>query len=202
MPLALPDGRPRKIEMSKNSAAPFFLFHMKELIHMQTQSIRLRFKPIRIGWCVKHGDMAALKAALELSHTLWGGKYYPVIPVGNTELQAQLVRRFHVDILYPVSECEEVTAFIKQYTYLETPFELRGIFDGEDASHPNYLDIYHPGRHIHERFAGKEMPFTPRLFAWQDDDPLALALLASVGTTPRNRNNTYVSMNSYQSMKK
>lgn len=152
---------------------------------MQTQSIELRFKPIRIGWCVKQGDMAGLKAALELSHTLWGGKYNPVIPVGNTQLQARLVRRFHVDILYPISESDEVNEFVKLYPYLETPYELSRIFDGENPWHPNFLDIYHPVRQIHERFSGKEMSFTPSHLTWQDDDPLALALLASIGNYPQ-----------------
>lgn len=129
--------------------------------------------------------MTGLKTALELSHTLWGGKYNPVIPVGNTELQTHLIRRFHVDILHPVSECDEVNAFIKQYPYLETPFELQGIFDNDAEPDANFLDIYHPVRQIHERFTKGEMQFTPRLLEWQDDDPLAMALLASLGNYPK-----------------
>lgn len=151
---------------------------------MQTKSISLRFKPIRIGWCVKQGDLVGLKTALELSHTLWGGKYNPIIPIGNLELQTLLVRRFHVDILFPISECDEVKAFIEKFTYLKAPFELEGIFDRGERANPNFLDIYHPCRRIHERFSGKEMPFIPRLLAWNADDPLALALLASVGSYP------------------
>jgi hypothetical protein len=151
---------------------------------MQTKSVSLRFKPIRIGWCVKQGDLVGLKSALELSHTLWGGKYNPIIPIGNLELQTSLVRRFHVDILFPISECDEVSGFIEQFTYLKAPFELEGIFDRGERANPNFLDIYHSCRRIHERFSGKEMPFIPRLLAWNVDDPLALALLASVGSYP------------------
>lgn len=40
---------------------------------LSSLSIALRYRPLRIGWCVDLGDMDALRAAMRRSFTLWGG---------------------------------------------------------------------------------------------------------------------------------
>ena len=36
-------------------------------------NLQVRYRPIRIGWCVREGDFEELRKALRLTHTFWGG---------------------------------------------------------------------------------------------------------------------------------
>ena len=67
----------------------------------------MRYRPIRLGFCVQKGNMDELRRALHLTHAFWGGRFNPVIPVGTSEedrrLAMSLVDAFHVDALYPLS---------------------------------------------------------------------------------------------------
>src|SRR5437879_1219842 len=89
---------------------------------MTAISVRLQYRPIRIGWCVRGGDWDDLRTALRLTHTLWGGHYNPLIPVENRPLARQLVELFRVDVLYPAAEHESLSRFIEDFPYLRWPF--------------------------------------------------------------------------------
>jgi hypothetical protein len=84
---------------------------------MNTLSIRVRYRPIRLGFCVQKGNMDELRRALQLSHAFWGGRFNPVIPVGASEedrcLAKSLVEVFQVDALYPLSTAEPLKAFVQ-----------------------------------------------------------------------------------------
>jgi hypothetical protein len=68
---------------------------------MGTLSVKVRFRPIRIGWCVRKGNIEDVRRALRLTYTLWGGRYNPLIPVGDRDEHGrELVEAFRVDALY------------------------------------------------------------------------------------------------------
>ncbi len=48
-----------------------------------TLSVNVTYRPIRIGFCIRQDNIDDYKKALKLTHTLWGGRYNPIIPVGN-----------------------------------------------------------------------------------------------------------------------
>ena len=50
---------------------------------MNTLSVTVRYRPIRIGWCVRIGDFVSLREALKLTFTMWGGYYNPIISVDD-----------------------------------------------------------------------------------------------------------------------
>jgi hypothetical protein len=52
---------------------------------MDTLNLRVRYRPVRFGWCVRNGNLEDYKKALEYTHTLWGGCYNPIIPIENLE---------------------------------------------------------------------------------------------------------------------
>jgi len=155
---------------------------------MNTLSVTVRYRPIRIGWCVRAGDAAALREALKLTFTMWGGCYNPVIPVDDIEFARSLVRLFRVDVLWPVSEDEDIKKFIDRFPHLPNPFLHEELFvpygDGERG--PQLVDIYHPIRRLHdEHFKNNTSPDTTvTIFEWQAEDPLADVLLATFGTVP------------------
>ena len=155
---------------------------------MNTLSVTVRYRPIRIGWCVRVGDSAAMREAMRLTFTMWGGRYNPIIPIDDFEAASSLVRLFRVDVLWPVSEDEVVKEFIKRFPHLPNPFFHDKLFvpysDGERS--PQLLDIYHPIRRLQEEhFKNNPSPdISVTIFEWQTDDPLADVLLATLGAVP------------------
>lgn len=155
---------------------------------MNTLSVTVRYRPIRIGWCMRAGDFAAMREAMRLTFTMWGGRYNPIIPIDDFEIASSLVRLFRVDVLWPVSDDEAVKEFIKRFPYLPNPFFHDELFvphsNGERS--PQLLDIYHPIRRLHvEHFKNNPSPNTTvTIFEWQAEDPLADVLLATFGAVP------------------
>ena len=155
---------------------------------MNTLSLRIKYRPLRIGWCLSVGDFAGLKKALQLTHTMWGGRYNPIIPVDDVDFGSQLVNLFRVDFLFPLSEDQKVTTFIEKFSYLPYPFMRKELFLREHSgkTYATIADIYHPIRRLYEdNFKNNPQPsFHTTLFKWDDDDPLATVFLATFGAFP------------------
>jgi len=47
---------------------------------MNALSVNVQYRPIRIGLCIRENNLQDYDKALRLIHTLWGGRYNPVIP--------------------------------------------------------------------------------------------------------------------------
>ena len=96
---------------------------------MDSLNLRVRYRPIRIGWCVRNGNLEDFKTALEFTHTLWGGRYNPIIPIEKFEFAKQLVRLFKIDVLFPIDDTNELKGFIKQFPYLPWPLIGKSILN-------------------------------------------------------------------------
>ncbi len=155
---------------------------------MNTLSVTVRYRPIRIGWCVSTGGFAALREALKLTFTMWGGRYNPIIPINDFEAASSLVQLFRVDVLWPVTDDEAVKEFIKRFPHLPNPFFQEELFvlhsNGERI--PQLLDIYHPILRLHgDHFKNNPLPDASiSIFEWQAEDPLADVLLVTLGAVP------------------
>ena len=154
---------------------------------MNTLSLKIKYRPLRIGWCLNSGDAEGLRKALSLSHALWGGRYNPLIPIEWKEAP-QLVRLFRVDLLIPASNDKAVVQFMKEFPYLHRPFFHPEIFhkDTSNKVYPQVLDLYHPIRRLYEdHFKNNPKPdFKATLFHWEKDDPLREVFLATFGDFP------------------
>jgi hypothetical protein len=150
-----------------------------------TNIIRIRYRPARIGWCVREGNWDDLRRVLRYAHTLWGGVFNPILPVGDADRAAQLVRLYQVDALFPVVEDAQLAALAARFSYLRWPSVHPKLFvDGfEGRGHATLLDIYHPVRSIYEEFIdGKQDPkMTATLYEWAAEDPLRDVFLAQFG---------------------
>ena len=115
---------------------------------MNTLSVTVRYRPIRIGWCVRADDFKALREALKCTFTMWGGRYNPLIPVDDVELAHSLIRLFRVDVLWPASKDDIVKKFVDSFSYLPNPFYQEELFTlyGNGERWPEIVDIYHPDR--------------------------------------------------------
>jgi hypothetical protein len=158
---------------------------------MSNLSLTIRYRPVRIGWCVEQGNWDDLRTALRLTHVFWGGKFNPIIPVGASRAE-ELVKQFRVDALFPINGHPRVANFIKDAKGLTWPLLGNELVLGHDT--PNFLDISHPLTKIakelrlHDR-ADRFEDAPPQAFEssdyvmvrWDDDDPLANILLATFG---------------------
>jgi hypothetical protein len=156
---------------------------------MNTLSVRLRYRPLRLGWCVLKGDMESFRRSVRLSFTMWGGRYNPIIVVDDREIAEALVKLFRVDVLVQVSQGSAVGDFVQAHNYyLPSPMIGGGLFMPAMPSGkvPLIVDIRHPVIRLHEQFF-RNNP-TPEsgldLYEWEVDDPLVDVFLCSYGEFP------------------
>jgi hypothetical protein len=158
---------------------------------MTNISLTIRYRPIRIGWCIRYGSWDDLRAALRLTHIFWGGKFNPIIPVGIASAK-NLVSQFRVDVLFPINGSPEVVEFTRGSEALPWPLLENELALG--YSTPNFLDISHPLSKIAKALRlydkADRLEDAPQqafessdyvIVRWDDDDPLADILLATFG---------------------
>jgi len=154
---------------------------------MNSIDVRIRYRPIRIGWCIRNKNLDDYERALKMTHTLWGGKLNPIIPIGNLDFAKQLVDLFRVDVLFPVIETSEISEFIDLFPYLPWPLLGNDMFvQGFRGKEPAFLDIYQAIRLLRRNLI-KEQRLSDvgiTLYLWDSDDPLSLSLLATFGSYP------------------
>lgn len=151
---------------------------------MSSLSLRVRYRPIRIGWCIESKSVTQLESALRLTYAFAGGRFNPVIPVNDTELAESLVDRFRVDLLFPVADTEPISSFVGAHDYLHWPSFNKTLFFEAWQHIPArgaFVDVYHAARTLREARGRRRKVLLP---AWDDDDPLAMVLLAMVGRYP------------------
>lgn len=150
---------------------------------MSTMTLRVKYRPLRIGWCIRDGNFEDLRTVLRLTHTLWGGRYNPIIPISDFPFARQLINIFRVDVLYPAAEDRLFDDFIEKFDYLLWPFLDGEIFiDGLSGKEATLLDLYHPVRRIYEEQSPPRNIAT--LVEWDTADPLCDVMLASMGAFP------------------
>lgn len=154
----------------------------------ETLDITVRYRPLRIGFCVENQDFDALRKAIRSNNVLWGGRFNPIIPIDNEELAKQLISTFRVDVLFPISNTEKVKEFIKKFDYLPSPFFGEELFPKFSDTHRESaaLDVYHAIRSIYEKFFQNvpEPKIKLQIYKWHKDDPLKDIFLMTFGEYP------------------
>jgi hypothetical protein len=155
---------------------------------MDTVSLTVRYRPIRLGWCIRAGDKEGLRKAVRLSLALWGGSYNPIIPVDETALARSLVDRFRIDALWPISADPSITSFIAEFPHLPNPFLRYEIFGRRNSrgKEPILVYIFHPIKRLYqEEFRNNTRPGVDvSIHTWQVQDPLADVFLCTLGQLP------------------
>jgi hypothetical protein len=78
---------------------------------METTRVDICYRPLRIAWAVHSGDRESFRKAVRLTHTLWGGRFNPIVLVDRAKEAKQVIELFRADVIMPVGESEEVVAF-------------------------------------------------------------------------------------------
>lgn len=150
---------------------------------METTRLDIVYRPLRIGWAVKAGDLTGLKQAVQLSHALWGGRFNPVLVVDCEAEASRQIELFRVDMIWPVSAGEEAKKFAGKFPHLITPI-MGDCIVGPDAT-TQVLDVQNAMSYLHDKPEWKGARERGiRLFRWQADDPLADVLRMQLGEYP------------------
>lgn len=151
---------------------------------MGSLSLRVRYRPVRIGWCVERQRLDQLHRAVSLTSTLAGGRFNPVIPVDDPELAEHLIDRFRVDLLYPIAETDPIASFVSAHDYLPWPTAEHRLFYEQwqhMPPHAVFADVHNATRWLKKMPRSKRKLLVPR---WQEDDPLAFIFLTLLGRYP------------------
>lgn len=154
---------------------------------MESLRVDICYRPLRIGWAIRAGDVDAFRSAARLSFALWGGRFNPIIIADQEELAQNLVDLFRLDMIIPVGDSDIVKSFPQRFQYLINPLFPEELFvgDGAGGARAQVLDIHNALVHLQtepEWEAVKKKGV--RFYTWGPDDPLADVFLMQFGQYP------------------
>lgn len=160
---------------------------------MDTRSVNICYRPLRIAWAVQSKDRNAFREAVRLTHTLWGGRFNPIVMADRPDEAEELIELFRADVIVPVGDAEETKEFPKRFPHLGNPIYPREPLSAEAlflkvegaATSAYVLDIHNALAHWHDTPEWKSIDqIGVRAFAWDEDDPLADTFLMQYGDYP------------------
>ncbi|MGH8497471.1 MAG: hypothetical protein ACRERV_01460 [Methylococcales bacterium] len=153
---------------------------------MDTIRVDICYRPLRIGWAIRAGDMNSFRQAVKYSYAFWGGRFNPILIIDNEAKVERLVDLFRIDFIVPLGTSDEVNEFPKSYLHLINPFFHNPLFF-PDANNPRcqVLDIHNALIYLRDRSEWKHLKEKGvRLYSWSPDDPLADVFLMQFGMYP------------------
>jgi len=152
-------------------------------------NLRVRYRPVRIGWCIKTDDLTEFRAAARLSHTFWGGTFNPMIPLGDKTIAKRLIENFQVDCLHCYSQTSEGDQLLQEHQHLEWPHSYKELFVdywGSGRRTASFLDVRHPAQLLYENHIKGQttLAWRAKYLKWSPSDPLADVFLATFGSYP------------------
>jgi len=154
---------------------------------METTRVDICYRPLRIAWAIRSGDHESFRRAVRLTHTLWGGRFNPIVMADRAEEARQIIEAFRADVIWPVDDAEVVKDFPKQFPHLINPFLPETLFFRDTArpTRARALDIHNMLVHSQHTPEWKARDTQGvRTIAWADDDPLADTFLMQHGAYP------------------
>src|SRR6267154_947138 len=109
---------------------------------METVALRLAYRPIRIGWCVRQGNWDDFHAVARIACAVWGGVCGPIIPI-ELPLADILVKKFAPDVLYRADIIDaKLQKFSDHYSFLRWPYLRQDLFQlGHSGYEPAIVDV-------------------------------------------------------------
>jgi len=157
------------------------------------------YRPVRLGFLVREGNVDDLVTAAGISTLLYGGIYNPIIPISaNTDFAESLLNIFNVDVIYPVAKDEQITQFTDKYPLLRTPhFVSTEIFYEDHITKKNaimYLDSLNVVNYYWEeefKHKARRLPADYNrhvIIKWSENHPFKNLFSLAFGYYPSNLN--------------
>jgi hypothetical protein len=153
----------------------------------ETARVDICYRPLRVAWAIHSADKDGFRQAVRLSHTLWGGRFNPIVIADRPEEARQLIELYRADVVVAIGSDPTVVAFPEQFPYLIRPYFPDTLFlrHQTEPTRSHLLDVHNALVHWRATGAWKtieEQGF--RQFVWDDDDPLADTFLIHYGAYP------------------
>ena len=153
---------------------------------MDTLSVNIAYRPMRICWVIKAGDHASFREAVRINHTLWGGRFNPIVVVNCASEAHAKVEAFRADIVWPLGESKEVEEFASSFKHLISPFVNEGMYIGQgQETRAQVLDLQNAFAYARSTPEWTQIQeCKPHIYKWEADDPLADVFLIMLGAYP------------------
>ena len=89
---------------------------------MDTARVDICYRPFRIAWAIHSGDKEGFRRAVRLTHTLWGGRFNPIVMADRPEEARRLIELFRADLIIAVGTAPEVVALPAKFPHLIPPY--------------------------------------------------------------------------------
>lgn len=157
---------------------------------MPSVNLDVEYRPLRVGFLVRHNEIDDIVKAASINSLLWGGINNPLIPVSeDISLARDLVEQFQVDVLHPIVDDPQLMFLFEEYPYLDWPKGIGGpalIQDFEDEVRLTALNVFpliNKYWREHFRFDGESGCVIPR---WDEGDKLSNLFAVLFGKYPSN----------------
>ncbi len=153
---------------------------------MDTARIDIAYRPLRVAWVIQSNDFDSFRKVVRYSHTLWGGRFNPIVFADRPSEARDLIDVFRADMLMPLGTSPEVAGFAAAYPHLPTPYYSDGLFSGNgENARAELLDIDNALSFARKRRTLEDLAKAEfRTFVWDPTDPLADLLLIQLGAYP------------------
>src|SRR3989338_2516256 len=99
---------------------------------MPNIGINVNYRPLKIGYCLKAGDLDELRQAAVINTYLSGGILNPIIPISNGEGEKEIKKKVLYtcpDILFAFDDSLKKRLTFLERDYFPSPFQFRnGIY--------------------------------------------------------------------------
>lgn len=159
-------------------------------LFLGTTSLRIHYRPLRIGFLVREGNIDDLIKAAELNTALFGGIYNPIIPAGSSlKLAEYLIRLFNCDVLHPIIDDEELSSNLSMYPWLSWPNNYRGgselFIKSREKPTLGVLDVFPIIKYYWDQdFRYSDVKSNVVFPSWEPDDPLNKLFTLQFGKYP------------------
>ena len=119
---------------------------------MDTVRVNICYRPLRIAWAIRAGDLEAFRKAARLSYALWGGRFNPIVIVDHEDEASRLIDLFHVDWIRPIGDSDLVREFPKRFPHLIPPLFPDELFVSgmHKEKHAQLLDVHNALAHVRD----------------------------------------------------
>jgi hypothetical protein len=134
---------------------------------------------------VRPGVVADIVAAAQLNTLLWGGRFNPIVAVGDDpEPARRLIRDYRVDLLHAVADDARIQALVEAHDHLRWPFGAGSLLaprGPDNEIEPTVVDVTPALEHAWARTFRSSESSQFRSFSWAADDDLAALFVVWLG---------------------
>jgi hypothetical protein len=95
---------------------------------MDTARVDICYRPLRVAWAIHSGDREGFRRAVRLTHTLWGGRFNPIVMADRVDEARRLMDLFRVDLIVAVGTPKLSVCLLNSLTLFRRTFPTRCFF--------------------------------------------------------------------------